>query len=458
MIEPSDGRLDVPLAPVRPAATDRRRARAVLIAGLVLAGAAIGLAALSRDDERRLAEAATPGATVASAATASSGASAAASAAASGVLSPAPTSRRREGFLPLPNQQLAGAATTTLVRRDGEDAEVLAWSPGDPELRPLRRFPGAFGGRGKEPVIATLSPDARSLLIVAIKAGSVEGREHARLVTADRGIAWETDEATGLGGVVWSADSGSLVIPGTPGRWWLVTVDEAGAATGRELSIDAAPAPTAAPSVGAPWVRVVPVGFSEDGRWVYGARVDFGRGLIEATTRVAIDDGTVEPIENFSSTGPERLDERARGILDPRTGRSVMFGANAAIPGGPPTVEVKEADGTIAYRVEGRVVYATAWTDDGRLLVLDADGLPFPTGLRLRLVDADGDVERTLLETGPIAGGGVVGVASGFVHLVFATDRPDKALQIAVMRIADGATSAIVVPSLDGILAGGLLP
>lgn len=431
----------------------------MLVAGLVLAVAALGLAALARDDERRLAEAATPGATVGSPlASAGASAAAAASAAASAALIPATTSRRREGFLPLPNQQLAGAATTTLVRREGDDAEVLAWSPGDRELRPLRRFPSAFGGLGEEPVVATLSPDVRSLLIVAIKAGSVEGGEHARLVTADRGIAWETDEATGSGGVVWSADSGSLVIPGAPGRWWLVTVDQAGAATGRELSIDAAPAPTAAPSVGAPWVRVVPVGFSEDGRWVYGARVDIGRGLIEATTRVAIDDGTVEPIGDFNSTGPERLDERARGIVDPRTGRSVMFGANAAIPGGPPTIEVKEADGTIAYRVEGRVVYATAWTDDGRLLVLDADGLPFPTGLRLRLVGADGDVERTVLETGPIAGGGVVGVANGFVHLVFATDRPDKALQIAVVRIADGATSAIVVPSLDGILAGGLLP
>ena len=135
----------------------------------------------------------------------------------------------------------------------------------------------------------------------------------------------------------------------------------------------------------------------------------------------------------------------------------MVFGANAAIPGGPPTVEVKEPDGTIAYRVEGRVVYATAWTDDGRLLVLDADGLPFPTGLRLRLVDADGAVESTLLETGPVAGGGVIGVADGFVHLAFATDRPDKGLQVVVLRIADGATSAIVAASQDGILAGGLL-
>ena len=148
-------------------------------------------------------------------------------------------------------------------------------------------------------MVASLSPDARSLLIVAIKAGSAEGRERARLVTADRSIARETDEATGLGGVVWSANSGSLVIAGTPGRWWLVWSirqerRRAGAIDRRRARSDGGA------SVGAPWVRVVPVGFSEDGRWVYGARVDFGRGSIEATTRVAIEDGQVESIENFS--------------------------------------------------------------------------------------------------------------------------------------------------------------
>jgi hypothetical protein len=453
VIEPTDGRFDVPLAPVRPAATDRRRARAVLIAAAVLVVVAIGLAALSRDEDRRVSEAATP-ATTAGSAPASTGASAARSAA----MSPAATSRRKEDFLPLPNQPLTGAATTTLVHRDGDDAEVLGWSPGDAELRSLRRFPGAFGGLGDDPQIATLSPDARSLLIVVITAaGSIEGRDHARLVTAAGGIAWEADGVTGLGSAVWSADSGSLVVPGAPGRWWLVTVDRSGGASGRNLSIYAEPAPTAAPSVGAPWVRVVPIGFSSDGRWIYAARVDIGRGLIEATTRVAVDDGTVEPIGDFS-TGPERLDERARGILDPSTGRSVMFGANASIPGGPPTVEVKEADGTIAFRVEGRVVYGTAWTADGRLLVLDADGLPFPTGLRLRLLGADGVLQGTLLETGPLAGGGMVGVADGFVHVAFMTERPARELQLVVVRIADGATSAIVVPSVDGILAGGLLP
>ena len=44
-----------------------------------------------------------------------------------------------------------------------------------------------------------------------------------------------------------------------------------------------------------------------------------------------------------------------------------------------------------------------------------------------------------------------------FVHLVFATDRPDKALQIAVIELPRRHL-ADRVPSLDGILAGGLLP
>jgi hypothetical protein len=443
--EPTDGGFDVPVTPVRPTA-DRRRVRTVLVAGVAVAIVVIGLAAIPRDEAGRLAEASSPGAT----------APGSAAPATSATSSAAPTSRRVEGFVPFPNQPLPGAPTSGLVRRVGDDAEVLAWSPGEDALRSFYRFPGAFGGLGDDPQIATLAPDGRSLLIVAVKTISIEGDDRARLVTADGGIAWEGDHVTGLAGTAWSADSSVLAVPGAPGRWWLVSIDRSGKAAARDLSVVAEPGPTAAPT-SSPWVRVVPIGFSENGRWVYGAMVDIGRGSIQPTTRVAIDDGTVEPVADFRSSGSDRLDDRARGILDPATGRTVTFGANASIPGGPPTVEVKEADGAIAFRVEGRVTLGTAWTDDRRLLVLDADGVPFPTGMRLRLVDEDGNVERTLLETGPVRGGGLIGAADGFVSLAFTTDRPEKAVQIVVIRLADGATSAIVLPSAEGILASGLI-
>ena len=446
MIEQSDGGLDVPLAPVRPAADDRRRARTVLIAGFALAVIVIGLAALSNGGDGRMAEAPSPGATDGS------------SSPASAATSPAATSRRRESFPPLANQPLVGAPTSILARRVGDDAEVLAWSPGEESLRAFGRFPGAFDGLGENGQIVTVAPDGRALLIVVIEALSIEGQDRARLLTADGGIAWDGDGVTGLSGVAWSADSSALAVPGAAGKWWLVLIDPSGEATVREVSVDAEPTLSAAPTVATRFVRVVPVGFSQDRRWVYGARVDLGQGSVEPTTRVAIADGRIEPVSDFRSTGSDRLDDRARGALDPATGRTLNFGPNASIPGGPPTVEVKEADGTIAFRVEGRVVLGTLWTGDGRLIVLDADGLPYPTGTRLRLVGADGLVEATLLETGPVAGGGLIGAAEGFASLAFTTDRPDKGLQLAAVRLDDGATSAIVVPMDEGILASGLLP
>jgi hypothetical protein len=136
----------------------------------------------------------------------------------------------------------------------------------------------------------------------------------------------------------------------------------------------------------------------------------------------------------------------------------VGYRANASIPGGPTIIEVKNPDGTVAFRVEGSVVLSTAWTADGGLLVFDADGVPFPGTMRLRIFDAEGVAESTLVDSGPVAGGWLIGVADGFVALAYTTDRPEKALQLVAVRLADGASSALVVPLTEPILGSGLVP
>jgi hypothetical protein len=307
---------------------------------------------------------------------------------------------------------------------------------------------------GDGALIVTLAPDARSLLILTVGALLSEGQDRARLVTSDGGVAWVNDAVTGLGGSAWSGDSRVLAVSGAHGRWWLVTIDASGA-TPRNVSIGGEALSTPEPT-GIRTDRLVPIGFSENGRWVYGARIDPYRGSVEPALRVEVADGTVEPISTLDVTGPDRLEQGGRGILDPKSGRTVGYGPNASIPGGPPIVEVKGPDGNVAFRVEGGVVLGTAWTADGRLLVLDADGVPFPSSMRLRVVGTDGVVEATLLDTGPVARGGLIGVTEGFVALAFTTDRPDKALQIVVVRLEDGARSAIVVPSDARILGSGL--
>jgi hypothetical protein len=447
VIEPSDGGIDVPLVPVRPAGGDRRQARAVLVAGLALAAVALGLAALSRADDDRVAAGALDEVAAASSATASAGA-----AAASPGTSAAPTSRRNEGLQQFANRRFAGAPRSILVRRTGDDAELLAWRPGDDTLQSIRRFPGALTGMGDGGLVVRLAPDARSLLILTVGAPSGEGQDRARLVTADGGIAWVSDAVTGLGGSVWSSDSRALAVSGADGRWWLVTIDASGA-TPRKVPVGGEALSTPEPT-GMRTDRLVPIGFSENGRWVYGAKIDPYRGSVEPAMRVEVADGTVEQISTLDLTGPDRLEHGVRGILDPTSGRTVGYGPNASIPGGPPMVEVKGRDGTVAFRVAGGVVLGTAWTEDGRLLVLDTDGVQ--GSVRLRVVGTDGVVEATVLDTGPAARGGLIGVTEGFVALAFTTDRPDKALQIVVVRLEDGARSAIVVQSDARILGSGL--
>jgi hypothetical protein len=397
----------------------------VLVAGFVVGGVAIGLSILPSDGRP-----------------APAGSPARASGAAASTATAAPISRRREGFLPIPNRTLAGAPTSVFVRRIGDDGDLVAWSPGDGALRSIRRLPGAFTGIEDNPQLISIAPDARSVLLV--EAIGVEGRDHARLVTADGGIAWEGDRVTGVGGAAWSADSRVVAVANLDG-WWLITIDRSGNAAAQNVSIDAAAAP------------IAPVGYSENGRWIYGASFDLVHGSLQPAVRVAIDGGRVERISAFGSVGANRLEARASGILDPATGRTVSYGANASIPGGPPTIEVKASDGNVAYRVTGGVTLGTLWTADGRLVVFDADGVPFPSRMRLRVVATDGTIEATPLDTGPVAGGGLIGAADGFVSLAFTTDRPDKALQLVVVRLDDGASSALVVPLNDEILGSGIL-
>lgn len=426
MTERSDDGLDVPVAPVRPP-TNSRLTRFVLVVGVAVGGALIGLAVLPSDHRP-----APPG----------SPAGAPTPAATAGAATAASTSRRREGFLALPNLTLAGAPTSVFVRRIGDDADLFAWTAGDDALRPVRTFPGAFSGIEDNPQLISIAPDGHSLLLV--EAIGVEGRDNARLVTAARGIAWEGNRVTGIGGAAWSADS-RVVTVASVGGFSIVTIDASGNGAAQNVSIDAGAAP------------IAPVGYSEDGRWIYGASFDVVHGSLQPAVRVALDGGRVQRISDVDSTGPDRLDARAGGILDATTGRTVSYGANASIPGGPPTIEVKEPDGSIAYRVTGGVTLGTLWTADGRLVVFDADGVPFPSRMRLRVVAADGTTEATPLDTGPVAGGGLIGAADGFVSLAFTTDRPDKALQLVVVRLDDGASSALVVPLDDEILGSGIL-
>ena len=364
-----------------------------------------------------------------------------------------------ESFIPLPNVALADAPTPVLIRRDGDEAEVFGWTAGDADLHRVRTFPAAFADFEDGLSQVTLSPDGRALLMITVHPGPGQGPDRARLVTADGGVVWNSDAviSAGIGGV-WSTDSAVLALTGAAETIWLVTIDPNGSVTPRAIQVDG---PVGRPSVepSPSTSLVVPVGFSEDGRWLYGARRDLADGATTVVVRVAVPDGTVEPVSGVGPAGPGRLDPTAQSFADPATGRTVRFGPNAATPGGPPVFEVHESDGSLAFRVEGHVVGGYAWIGDGRLAVVEADALPFPSQVRAVVLNGDGDVEATMLETGAVGGSALLGVVDGHAVLAFFTDQPRWQVQVVLVRLSDLAASAVVLNAeVDKLVGGGILP
>jgi hypothetical protein len=454
--EREDGALDVPITPVAGGASERRRAKVVLSASIAVVGVAIALAVLP------------PKARAPAADTSSDVAQSAASASPSGPLAspttPRPTSSssRREALLALANEPLPGAPNPLVLERRGNDAQLVAWNPGQP-LRTVRTFQAAFTSDAD---VGVLSPDATALIVATIHPDGEDALDNARLVTADGHVSWEGTGLTTSRGITWSSDSRRVALVGQPGTWWVITLDPAWTALAQRVVIVGEPDGTSKPQSelfpppsDSP-VDLTPLGFSVDGAWLYASTAPRNGAPAGPTVRVSIPGGFVDTILGYPKSGAARLsvDDGLRGI-DPTTGRAIRWGVNASIPGGPPTVEVDDADGSLAYRVETGVVLGAAWEPSGDLLILEADGFPFPTLLRLVAIAPDGTVGSPILSTGPVAFGGLLGVRDGFAVLAFGTRQPTEGTQLVVVNLADGAASGLTLPPDEtGIMGASLLP
>jgi hypothetical protein len=458
------GTFDVGLAPIPGGARGRRRAQVVFAASGALIATGIALAMLAPQDDQSVPTVPTRGVAQASVAVANSPS-----------ITPVPSAARVEALLPFENVPLAGAPNPFVIQRVEGDAQVVAWDPGD-ALRIVRVFPGAFGGITEDGGFSIMSPDATTIVTFRTNMQTAVGRETVRLST-ERGLAWEGDAVTARHGVAWSGDSRQAAFSGKAGTWWLVTIDEAGVGKSRAIDVgdwlaapSASPAPIgeapdpsaeARPTQDAGPQDLVPTGFSVDGKWLYGGNVSrYGGGPSFPSIRVRIRDGQVEPVERSPIHSPSSFNPASPAGVDPTTGRSIRWGPNAATPGGPPTVEVIEPDGTTAYRVETRVVVGLAWASAGQLLILEADGFPYPTEIRLRSVSPDGTVGEPILTSGAVEFGGIIGARDGFAIMAFGiTEDSVQRIQLVALRLEDGAASALTIPPDEaGIVGAGLLP
>jgi hypothetical protein len=364
---------------------------------------------------------------------------------------------RREVLLTLANDALAGAPNPLIVERRGNDARLVAWNPGD-TLRLVRTFRDAFSADSQ---FAFVSPDGRSIVVADFQNAGVETSDVAKLVTADGRIAWESHTISTGRGVIWASDSRQLAMVDSTDHWIVVTMRSDGVAKEKRLEVTGGTSPgVPGPSPSATASTLMPVAFSADGLTLYGAPVEGRSGSVRPTVRVTIASGAVEAISSATTRGPTRIGlGDGRGGLDPTTGRAIRWGSNASIPGGPPTLEVIETDGSLAYRVEVGVVLGANWEASGQLLILAADGFPFPTQLRLLRVASDGTVGDPVLTTGSVAWGELLGARDGFAVLALATRQPTETTQLVVVNLADTRAAGLTLPPDQGrILGAGLLP
>ena len=454
-----DGALEVPIAPVRGQGGGRRRAGAVVSGAIVVIGIAIVLANLpSRDRSPSTGDVALQGSPGVADGTPPGEALPSPS-----LPRPQASSSRHEALLSVGNEPLTEAPNVVLIERVGDDAQLMAWNPGDP-LRVAGTFPNAFTGDSQTAVV---SPDASSLVVATIHPGGEDAEDAARLVNDKGRVLWEGTGITTLRGITWSSDSSKVVLVGAPGIWWVVTVVGAETATAQRITVGGEPAPAASPPRAGPsaspsndLLDLTPVGFSADGAWLYASPVPRTGGTAGPTVRVSVPGGIVDTIMEYSSSGPARMaaDDGLHGI-DPATGRTIRWGPNASIPGGPPTVEVTDANGAVAYRIETGVVLGAAWQAGGDLLILAADGFPFPTRLRLLPIAPDGTLGAPVLSTGSVAWGGLLGVRDGYAALAIGTRQPTDSTQLVMVDLVSGTASGMTLPAAEmEILGASLLP
>jgi hypothetical protein len=366
---------------------------------------------------------------------------------------PSPSRPPQPNLPDIPNTALAGAPVPVFVVRDGDAAELLGWHAGAASLEPIGRpFPDAFDGGfwdGDSGHFTWLAPDLASLVVVRVASGRLEGQDAARLVTGE-GVGWDAAGVTGFGGLVWSSDGSRFAVAGRHDHWLLVRREGDGWATRAEIDVSPGrpPAPAAAsPDPNLPAVdAITPAMFSVTHDWVIGARYDRPTGALVPAVRVRFDDPLAESISTFPTEDADAPDDLATRFVDVATGRMVAFGANGSIPGGPPQLQIRDRDGSYAFGVRSGVVMDWRWIGDGRLLVLSADGSPFPARYRLQLIDRAGQSE-TLVDAPRASVGALLGVKDGYTGLLLTATDPIRS-QIVLVRLADGAASAVTVDSI----------
>jgi hypothetical protein len=261
----------------------------------------------------------------------------------------------------------------------------------------------------------------------------------------------------------WSPDGSRLVIDARL-TWLTIGFTEGRPPTAREIVTTRPRQPDG--RVTNPWMLI---GFSEDGRWLYGAEVTAATPWFRPAMRVAAVGGPIEPVRGLPTANGARLDFPpafgGAGIepaIDPRSGGIVttVCGVTDAC-----RVNVwRDRTAAVFDLPTGSTNLDIAW-NGGSLIGLwrqeSAEGAAFRVS-RFDAASRPGKEERiTSLPASP-GGGSLLGLSPGFVFVGLGSGVPSSPMELVLVRLSDGARSvvqsAVDLPGVEKFGSAGWLP
>jgi hypothetical protein len=458
-----DGPFEIPVERLAAGRGQRRRALVAALSIVFVVGGAIGLARLA---ESRATASASRAPALALASPRGSTASAGPSVATRS------TGHRVEELLDVPNRPLPGAPHLMVVEQDGADLTIQDWTAGA-ELTAVRTVPKAVppDDPSEYPVVA---PAGATNVLLSLggdsNSSSAATGGRARLLDRDGRVLWTADGIAAESGAIWSSDGRLVVTAGNTRRWHVVSIARNGVAKDLVVRLPGEvflPSPTPIGSMSIPRLdpRTIPLGFSADGRWAYGGLVSPELGILIGEFRVALDGSKVERVLELGVGRADGLVPQpgtlGGRLVDPTTGRIANSRVNPDTTGGPPTLEVRNADAGFAFVVRGGAPLGSWWGADGGLYVLTADSQLYASEADLVRVGPDGTVGPPIVATGPITSAGFLGIRNGYAALVISVTREGFDAQIVLVDVADPTRiSALPLPiySTPSILSAELRP
>jgi len=373
---------------------------------------------------------------------------------------PTPVPTPRPELPGLPNDDLPGAPLVVLGMQRGDDLELTAWEAGTDAYAIVGRIPGVMARHSEEQpnqdgytsvdLAPRWGPDGRPPLAAAVRfvyESDVSVRSWASIVGPE-GPRWESGEAAFGLQTVWSADGTALAVGGTP-VWTVVRIEPDGTVSTVEVRVAEDPGPLAsgAPAFDPFSLRLpLPIGFSANGRWLYGAVYHDTAPSFRVAVRVdlAADPPLVEAVDRLSGRDPgDRLVSTGyiADTFDPASGRM----AEVTYEGIAPRLHIFEPGGGAGIDpldIDAGVQNATWLANDELLLMVfqpeDAEGrVGSAEVLRYSLADRSGTY---LAGAGRVNGAWVAGTQAGFALVMFWAD---DQVELAMLRTSDGATGSL---------------